>query len=139
MTLESGDVAQNIVLQQLGYRAEMPSRTERSYVSGSSNSVSPIDSGTSSSGVDVTFGSPFFVGTATLGGVNFYKPSVAITIMGQDSGDYATIKTDSNGDFLNAAGTIVTGTGFNVSIKDANNNPINKKFTFQAVGFGKGG
>jgi len=139
VTLESGDVAQNIVLQQLGYRAEMPSRTERSYVSGSSNSVSPIDSGTSSSGVDVTFGSPFFVGTATLGGVNFYKPSVAITIMGQDSGDYATIKTDSNGDFLNAAGTIVTGTGFNVSIKDANNNPINKKFTFQAVGFGKGG
>ncbi len=139
VTLESGDVAQNIVLQQLGYRAEMLSRTERSYVSGSSNSVSPIDSGTSSSGVDVTFGSPFFVGTATLGGVNFYKPSVAITIMGQDSGDYATIKTDSNGDFLNAAGTIVTGTGFNVSIKDANNNPINKKFTFQAVGFGKGG
>ena len=139
VTLESGDVAQNIVLQQLGYRAEMPSRTERSYVSGSSNSVSPIDSGTSSSGVDVTFGSPFFVGTATLGGVNFYKPSVAITIMGQDSGDYATIKTDSNGDFLNAAGTIVTGTGFNVSIKDVNNNPINKKFTFQAVGFGKGG
>ena len=139
VTLESGDPAQNIVLQQLGYRAEMPSRTERSYVSGSSTSVSPIASGTSSSGVDVTFGSPFFVGTATLGGVNFYKPSVAITIMGQDLGDYATIKTDSNGDFLNAAGTIVTGIGFNVSIKDANNNPINKKFTFQAVGFGKGG
>ena len=139
VTLESGDAAQNIVLQQLGYRAEMPSRTERSYVSGATTSISPIDSGTSSSGVDVIFGSPFFVGTSALGGVNFYKPSVAITIMGQNSGDYATIKTDSNGDFLNAAGTIVTGTGFNVSIKDVNNNPINKKFTFQAVGFGKGG
>ena len=58
--------------------------------------------------------------------------------MGAAGGEYFVIKTDSNGDFLNAAGNVVTGTGFNINILDSNNNPVNKKFTFQAVGYGKG-
>ena len=58
--------------------------------------------------------------------------------MGAALGEYFVIKTDSNGDFLNAAGNIVTGTGFNIQILDSSNNPVNKKFTFQAVGYGKG-
>ena len=40
--------------------------------------------------------------------------------------------------FLNAAGQDVTGTGFNIQILNSSNNPVNKKFTFQAVGYGKG-
>ena len=58
--------------------------------------------------------------------------------MGAAAGEYFSIKTDSNGDFLNAAGAVITGTGFNISIKDGSNNPVDKKFTFQAVGYGKG-
>jgi len=58
--------------------------------------------------------------------------------MGAAGGEYFTIKTDANGDFLNAAGAIITGTGFNISIKDGSDNPVDKKFTFQAVGYGKG-
>ena len=78
------------------------------------------------------------MGTSALGGLNEFKPSVGITIMGAAAGEYFVIKTDTNGDFLNAAGNVVTGTGFNIKILDSNNNPVNKKFTFQAVGYGKG-
>jgi len=137
-TLKSESVAHNISVQQLGVTASFESRTERSYVSGSSTSTLPLSSGTSSSGLDVTFAKPFFVGTSSLGGLRQYKPSLGITIMGAAGGEYFTIKTDANGDFLNAAGAIVTGTGFNISIKDSNDNPVDKKFTFQAVGYGKG-
>ena len=73
-----------------------------------------------------------------MGGLNQFKPSVGITIMGAAGGEYFVIKTDSNGDFLNAAGNVVTGTGFNIKILDSNDNPVDKKFTFQAVGYGKG-
>jgi predicted phage tail protein len=137
-TLKSESTAHNISVQQLGVTASFESRTERSYVSGSSTSTLPLSSGTSSSGLDVTFAKPFFVGTSSLGGLRQYKPSLGITIMGAAGGEYFTIKTDANGDFLNAAGAIVTGTGFNISIKDSNDNPVDKKFTFQAVGYGKG-
>jgi hypothetical protein len=138
LTLSSESIAHNISIQQLGITANFESRTERSYVSGSSTTTTPLSSGTSSSGLDVTFGKPFFVGTSNLGNSNAFKPSVGITIMGASAGEYFTIKTDANGDFLNAAGSIITGTGFNISIKDSNNNPVDKKFTFQAVGYGKG-
>jgi len=137
-TLKSENTAHSISIQQLGVTASFESRTERSYVSGSSTSTLPLSSGTSSSGLDVTFAKPFFVGTSSLGGLRQYKPSLGITIMGAAGGEYFTIKTDANGDFLNAAGAVVTGTGFNISIKDSNDNPVDKKFTFQAVGYGKG-
>jgi len=138
LILETTNTAQNMNVQQAGYTAEFQSRTEQNYQTVSGTSTLPQDSGTSASGLDVTFGSPFFVGTSNLGGANAFKPSVGITIMGAATGEYFTIKTNANGDFLNAAGAIVTGTGFNISIKDSNNNPVNKKFTFQAVGYGKG-
>ena len=137
-TLKSESVAHNISVQQLGVTASFESRTERSYVSGGSTSTLPLSSGTSTSGLDVTFAKPFFVGTSSFGGLRQYKPSLGITIMGAAGGEYFTIKTDANGDFLNAAGAIITGTGFNISIKDSNDNPVDKKFTFQAVGYGKG-
>ena len=58
-TLKSESVAHNISIQQLGITAAFESRTERSYVSGGSTSTAPLSSGTSSSGLDVTFAKPF--------------------------------------------------------------------------------
>ena len=139
LALETTNKAQNMNILQAGYTAEFQSRTERTYeLANGDTSTAPQSSGTDANGLDVTFGSPFFVGTAALGGDNAFKPSVGITIMGAAAGEYFTIKTDANGNFLNAAGSIVTGQGFNISIKDGSNNPVNKKFTFQAVGYGKG-
>ena len=138
LILETTNTAQNMNVQQAGYTAEFESRTEQNYKTGGSTSTLPQNSGTSASGLDVTFATPFFVGVSGLGGLNQFKPSVGITIMGAAAGEYFVIKTDSNGDFLNAAGNIVTGTGFNIKILDSSNNPVNKKFTFQAVGYGKG-
>ena len=138
LLLISTSSTQNMNVQQAGYFAEFQSRTEQNYKTGGSTSTLPQNSGTSTSGLDVTFATPFFVGVSGLGGLNQFKPSVGITIMGAAAGEYFVIKTDSNGDFLNAAGNVVTGTGFNIKILDSSNNPVNKKFTFQAVGYGKG-
>jgi len=126
VNLKSENTGHNLSIQQLGIFAAFESRTERSYVSGGSTSTAPISSGTSGSGLDVTFGSPFFVGTSSLGGANAFLPSVGITIQGAAAGEYFVLSS-------------VTGTGFNISIKDSSNNPVNKQFTFQAVGYGKGG
>ena len=127
LTLSSESIAHNISIQQLGITADFESRTERSYVSGSSTSTAPLTSSTSTSGLDVTFGKPFFVGTSNLGGANAFLPSVGITIIGAAAGDYFVLSN-------------VTGTGFNIKILDSSNNPVNpaKQFTFQAVGYGKG-
>ena len=127
LTLSSQSIAHNISIQQLGVTADFESRTERSYVSGSSTSTAPLTSSTSTSGLDVTFGKPFFVGTSNLGGANAFLPSVGITIIGAAAGDYFVLSN-------------VTGTGFNIKILDSSNNPVNpaKQFTFQAVGYGKG-
>ena len=48
------------------------------------------------------------------------------------------IKQNNQNKFLNAAGTDVTGEGFNIIFKDSSNNPVDVKFTFQALGYGKG-
>ena len=127
-TLESESAAHNISVQELGFLAKFESRTERRYVhTDGTIKTEPIDSGTSSSGKDVTFASPFFTGTASLGGVNNFPPSVGITIVGAATGDYFVLSN-------------VTRTGFNMKIKNDSQNPvfINKQFTFQAVGYGKG-
>ena len=124
-TLKSESTAHNISLQQLGIVAEFESRTERSYVSGSGTSTAPLSSGTSASGLNVTFGKPFFTGTSNLGGLNAFLPSVGITIQGASAGEYFVLSN-------------VSGTGFNIKILDSSNNPVNKQFTFQAVGYGKG-
>ncbi len=139
LNLTSENTGHNINVIQAGFVASFESRTERSYQTGGGVSTLPLDHTSSmTNGLDVTFAKPFFVGTSTLGGLRQYKPSLGITIMGAAAGEYFVIKTDSNGDFLNAAGNIVTGTGFNIKILDSSNNPVNKKFTFQAVGYGKG-
>ena len=123
--IKSDSIAHNISIQQLGIFAAFESRTERSYVSGGTTSTAPLSSGTSSSGLNVQFGNAFFVGTSSLGGANAFLPSVGITIQGAASGDYFELSN-------------VSGTGFNIKVKNGTNF-INKQFTFQAVGYGKGG
>ncbi len=62
--LQSSDIAQNILIDQLGYEATFQRRQE--------NSNGSIASGTSTK--SVTFDNAFFVGTASLGGSNAYLP-----------------------------------------------------------------
>ena len=116
VNLTSDDPDQDIKVLQLGYTASFQRRTEQS-------------TGTIASGAgakDVTFQHPFFTGTAAIGGVNSNPPSVAVQPIGSfASGDYFEI-------------TNVSATGFTVHFKNLSNASINRDFTYQAVGFGKG-
>ena len=107
---------QNVNVQQLGYTAILPSRTEQS--------TTTIASGTNAGGKAITFSAPFFVGTASLGGANAYLPSIGITAQNMASGDFFTI-------------TSVSGTGFTVKFLNGST-VLDRNFTYQAVGFGKG-
>jgi len=115
VTLETSDPAQNMLLQQLGYSAEMPSRTEQSAV---------IASGAGAKAV--TFTAPFFVGTSALGNLNNFLPSVNISPQNMATGDYFELSS-------------ISGTGFTVHFKNSSNASIDRNFTYSAVGFGKGG
>jgi hypothetical protein len=122
LILETTDTAQNMNVQQAGYTAEFQSRTEQNYQTGGTTSTAPQSSGTSAK--TVTFGTPFFVGTSSLGGANAFLPTVGITIQNAQSGDFFTV-------------TNVSGTGFTVNIKNGSSF-VDRTFTFQAVGYGKG-
>ena len=115
ITLETADTAQNMNLQQAGYTATMPSRTEQSSV---------IASGAGAKAV--TFTAPFFVGTSGLGNANNFLPSVNISPQNMATGDYFELSS-------------ISGTGFTVHFKNSSNASINRNFTYSAVGFGKGG
>ena len=115
ITLETNDVAQNMNLQQAGYTASMPSRTEQSAV---------IASGAGAKAV--TFTAPFFVGTSALGNLNNFLPSVNISPQNMATGDYFELSS-------------ISGTGFTVHFKNSSNASIDRNFTYSAVGFGKGG
>ena len=115
ITLETTDTAQNMNLQQAGYTASMPSRTEQSSV---------IASGAGAKAV--TFTAPFFVGTSGLGNLNSFLPSVNISPQNMATGDYFEL-------------TSISGTGFTVHFKNSSNASIDRNFTYSAVGFGKGG
>ena len=114
-TLNTSDTAQNINLQQLGYSATLPSRTEQSAV---------IASGAGAKAV--TFTAPFFVGTSGLGNLNNFLPSVNISPQNMATGDYFVLSS-------------ISGTGFTVHFKNSSDASIDRNFTYSAVGFGKGG
>tara|TARA_R100000664_G_scaffold13919_1_gene22031 strand:+ start:7191 stop:10535 length:3345 start_codon:yes stop_codon:yes gene_type:complete len=114
--LTSDNTNQNINVQQLGYTATLPSRTEQS--------TTTIASGTASGGKAITFSAPYFVGTSSLGGANAYLPSIGITAQNMQSGDFFTISN-------------VSGTGFTVKFLNGST-VLDRNFTYQAVGFGKG-
>ena len=115
ITLKTNDVAQNMNLQQAGYSATMPVRTEQSAV---------IASGAGAK--TVTFASPFFVGTTGITGIP--KPSITISPQNMATGDFYEL-LDSN----------ITGTQFIVHFKNSSGASIDRNFTYNAVGFGKGG
>jgi len=112
--LESSDVAQNILVDELGYEATFQRRQE--------NSNGDIASGTSTKAV--TFDKAFFTGTASLGGTNAYLPSVAVTVMNLGAGERVNVSS-------------VSATGFNVDILNSSDANVNRNFTYQAVGYGK--
>ncbi len=113
--LTSNDTAQDIRVSQLGYTASLQRRTEQGNV---------IASGAGAKAV--TFTNPFFVGTSSLLGANTNLPSVGINAQNMASGDYFEVSS-------------VSGTGFTVHFKNSSNASIDRNFTYQAVGFGKGG
>ena len=108
--------------------ASFESRTERKYINDNNEvSTAKIDSGTSSSGKTVTFANPFFTGTSLLGGsTTAFLPSIGITIQNAEGGDFFQLSN-------------ISGTGFTIKImQNTNTNFVDRQFTFQAVGYGKG-
>tara|TARA_R100000030_G_scaffold12364_2_gene8274 strand:- start:1437 stop:4955 length:3519 start_codon:yes stop_codon:yes gene_type:complete len=108
--LSSDHADQTPLLDELGFSAKMPLRTETSSV---------ITSGTDSGGKAVTFTNAFFQD-----GV-FYNtpPSIGITAFNLASGDYYEV-------------TSITRTGFTVTFKNSSNAVISRNFQYQAVGYG---
>jgi len=113
--LTTTDTAQNMNLQQAGYKATMLAREEQSSV---------IASGAGAKAV--TFTKPFFVGTSGLGNLNNFLPSVNISPQNMATGDYFVLSN-------------ISGTGFTVHFKNSSNASIDRNFTYTAAGFGKGG
>ena len=113
--LTSSDVAENILVDELGYLATVQRRTDQS--------VGAVSGTTATS---VSFNYPFFTGTASIGGLNAYMPSVGITAQNMQTGDYFQISS-------------VTASGFAISFYNSSGNPITRNFTWTATGYGRQG
>ena len=115
--MDSDDPAQSIEIDQLGYTAELDRRTEQK---------SNISSGTSSSGLDITFDQTFFTGqSGTSVGAGTQLPSIGITANDLGGTDRFEI-------------TSISGTGFNIKFLNAGNAVQDKTFSYTATGFGRG-
>ena len=112
--LTSADIAQNILIDELGYETSFQRREEISQLTASGTSTKAV-----------TFDNAFFVGTSALGNLNNFLPSIGITV--QNLGDRERVNVSS-----------VTGTGFNLDVLDENGNNVDRNFTYTAVGFGRG-
>mgnify|MGYP003131936150 FL=1 len=115
VNLTSNDPDQDIKVLQLGYTASFQRRTEQS--------TTTIASGAGAKAV--TFTDSFFTGTSIIGGVNSNLPSIGITAQNMASGDFFELSN-------------ISGTGFTVHFKNSSNASVDRNFTYQAVGFGKG-
>ena len=115
--MDSDDPAQSIEIDQLGYTAELDRRTEQK---------SNIASGTSSSGLAVTFDHAFFTGVSgTDVAASSQLPSIGITANDLGGTDRFEI-------------TSISGTGFTIKFSNAGNAVQDKTFSYTAVGFGRG-
>ena len=122
--MSTDDPAQSIEVDQLGYTAEIKSRTETSLGNAGATTGGHIASGTSTK--SVTFTNSFFTGQAgTLVPANSVLPSIGITIENAQQGDFFTLSS-------------ITGTGFNIDVKDSGGNNVNRNFKYNATGFGRG-
>ncbi len=115
VNLTSEDPDQDIRVFQLGYTASFQRRTEQSTTTIASGAGAKV----------VTFTDSFFTGTSAIGGVNSNLPSIGITAQNMASGDFFELSS-------------ISGTGFTVHFKNSSNASIDRNFTYQAVGFGKG-
>jgi len=121
--MDSDDPAQSIEIDQLGYTAELESRTETSLGNAGASGGGIISSGTSQKAV--TFTNTFFTGNTGTGvAANSVLPSVAITIENAQSGDFFTLSS-------------ISSTGFNIDIKNGSSH-VNREFKYTATGFGRG-
>ena len=108
--LTSADIAQNILIDQLGYETSFQCREEISQLTASGTSTKSI-----------TFDNAFFVGTSA--------PGTSITSCPASALRCRTLAT------VNGSTCCVTGTGFNLDA-DSNGNNVDRNFTYTAVGFG---
>ena len=115
VNLTSKDPDQDIRVFQLGYTASFQRRTEQSTTTIASGAGAKV----------ITFTDSFFTGTSSIGGVNSNLPSIGITAQNMTSGDFFELSN-------------ISGTGFTVHFKNSSNASIDRNFTYQAVGFGKG-
>ena len=120
--MDSDDPAQSIEIDQLGYTAEIESRTETSLGNaGATNGL--IASGTSTK--SVTFTNSFFTGqSGTSVAANSVLPSIGITIENAQSGDFFTLSS-------------ISSTGFDIDVKNGSSH-VNRNFKYAATGFGRG-
>ena len=124
--LISVDANENIKFTELGFDAFLPSRTENKYQSGGNIISTPLQSGTSSGGLSVVFGKPFFTGTSAIGGsTTAFLPSIVVAPEDMPSGAFYELSA-------------ISGAGFTIVFKNSSNTVIDVKFTFQALGYGKG-
>tara|TARA_R100000329_G_scaffold60046_3_gene53813 strand:+ start:3687 stop:6995 length:3309 start_codon:yes stop_codon:yes gene_type:complete len=110
------NVNENILISELGFNAFLLTRTEQS--------TSLISSGAGAK--NVSFAAPFFTGTSSIGGVNFYPPSIGITAQNMGTGEFFEI-------------TNISGTGFTITFKNSGGSAISRNFSYTAVGYGRGG
>jgi len=113
--LTSNDPAQNILIDELGYAASFQRWVDQS--------LATVTSGAGS--YNVTFNKPFFTGTALLGSLNAYLPSVGITAQNMQSGDFFAVSN-------------VSSTGFTVVFRNSGGTAVSRQFNWSAVGYGKG-
>ena len=115
--MDSDDPAQSIEIDQLGYTAELDRRTEQK---------SNVASGTSASGLAVTFDHAFFTGASgTSVSAGSQLPSIGITANDLGGTDKFEI-------------TNISATGFTIKFTNAGNAVQDKTFSYTAVGFGRG-
>ncbi len=124
--LISVDINENIKFTELGFDVFLPSRTENKYQSGGNIISTPLQSTTSASGLAVVFGKPFFTGTSDIGGsTTAFLPSISIAPEDMPSGAFYELSA-------------ISRTGFTIVFKNSSSAVIDVKFTFQALGYGKG-
>ena len=120
----------NVKITELGVNIFVEPRTERSI--DNSSATNGILTSSSSGPTTVTFATPFFAGSANVGGsTTAFKPVIGLNVNNMQDNDFYTIDS-------------VTSSGFVVSIK---NDPtlfgsagdfVAREFTYSAFGYGSG-
>ena len=108
-------LSQAFACYELGYKASFQRRIESSVLAEQSGAATK----------SITFGSPFWTGSAVLGGVNSILPSIGITAQNLQSGDYFNVTNVSSG-------------GFDVTFRNSGGTAVDRLFAWSAVGYGKG-